>query len=57
MECNECGGGEVLMEGNPYAEHVTFKCQECGNERKENTNHLRPNPLNIRFSEEVFSNE
>jgi hypothetical protein len=37
------------MEGNPYHEHVTFKCEDCRNERKSNTNHLRPEALHYKF--------
>lgn len=43
-ECPDCGSQE-LMEGNPYHEHITFKCEDCGNERTANTNGLRPAAL------------
>jgi DNA-directed RNA polymerase subunit RPC12/RpoP len=55
MECSNCDSKQILMKGNPYAEHVVFKCQECGNKKRENTNHLRPDNLNIKFSGEVSS--
>ncbi|MFB6182492.1 MAG: hypothetical protein ABEI78_00355 [Candidatus Nanohaloarchaea archaeon] len=51
MRCSKCGGQEI-MEGNPIAEHVKFICQVCGKERKMNTNHLRPETLQIEFSGE-----
>jgi transposase-like protein len=51
VKCNECGGQEIL-EGNPYAEHVKFTCQACEKKRRLNTNHLRPEGLKYEFSED-----